>query len=152
MCLSSCYSQRYHLNLPGSTVITMLISKRLLLQSSNPEQNHPKAGAHYYAGWYSGLSPELIDSGIYSLTTGRDPWGITSRIFKICTDIPLILTKSSQPDHKAECTVCRVWVMLSAKQLNPSLKSPMSYYLHDSQLTDGLMPILKGDQFFNCYH
>lgn len=142
--------QRYHLNLPGSTVITMLASKRLFLQSWNPEQKCPKAGVHCYAGWYFGLSPELRLR--YSLTHGKDPWGITSRIFKIWTDIPWVLTKSSKLDHKAECTVGSVWGMLAAKQLNPFLKSPMSHYLHDSQLTDGLMPIWKGDQFFNCYH
>lgn len=38
----------------------------------------------------------------------------------------------------------RVLGMLAAKQLNPSLKSRMSHYLHDSQLTDGLMPIFRG--------
>lgn len=42
--------------------------------------------------------------------------------------------------------------MLAAKQLNSSLKSQMSHYLHDSQLTDGFMLMFRGDQFFSSSH
>lgn len=150
MCLSSCYSRGTPQTCP---VIQVLISKRLSLWSSNPEWNHPEAGVHCCAGWWFGLCLELVDSDVHYLTPGRNPGDTASRIFKIqLVRIQGILTKSSQADHKTECTVGRIWGILAAKQLNPSLKSPVSHYLHDSRLTDGLMPILRGNQFFNWSH